>query len=64
MAALNAVSVGMGFLPAALEVFTADEAGVNVEMRQRNGTKFLEVEIQEMSVYSVEVRTVPAANVH
>lgn len=49
------VSVRVG--TPALEVLPADETGVNVYSRQRDGAKFLEVEVEELAVYRVEIWT-------
>ena len=60
---LYAVRVGVRLQPAPLEVFPADETGVDVEMRERNRTQLLKVKIEEMAIDRVEIRTVARPDV-
>ena len=46
-----------------MEVFSADETGIDVEMRQRHGTQLFKIEIKEVAIYRVEIRTAAGSNV-
>ena len=64
MPVLHAVRVRVRLNPAALEIFTAHQAGVDVQMRQRHRTQLLKVKIQHRSINCVKVGTVSAPLVH
>ena len=46
-----------------MEVFSADETGIDVEMRERDGTKLFKVEIKEVAIDRIEIRTAAGSNV-
>ena len=60
---LDAVRVGVRFESAPLEVFTADETSVDVEMGEGNRAQLFKIEIKKMPVDRVEVRAAARSNV-
>lgn len=59
MTLLKTVHVGMSPLTLPLEVFTATQAGVGVQVIETDGADLLKVEVKYMPLYLPEVRAVP-----
>ena len=51
----NTVSVGVRFDATALEILAANEARINVVVRERNRAQFLEIEVEHVSISQVSI---------
>ena len=60
---LDAVRVGVRFESAPLEVFTADETSVHVEVGEGDRAKLFKIEIKKMPVDRVEIWAAARTNV-
>ena len=59
MSLFKTVHVRMGPLTLTLQVFTATQAGVGVQVIETDGAYLFKVEVKYMPLYLPEVRTVP-----
>lgn len=63
MSLAHGMCVGVGVGATSLEVLAAHQAGINIDPRQRNGAKLLEIEIQQVTVDGVQVGTHPVLRI-
>ena len=52
---VNRVGIRVRITAPSLKVFPADEAAVDIDVRQRYGTKFLKVKVEDGTIHLTEV---------